>query len=65
MRLNGWIGINEAHEKLGRYHKEAEHYRSLPKGNWRGRAAEGLRRLAARLEGPRVKPLSKGAPRVG
>ena len=50
--------------KLNCYHKEAELYRMLPKESWRGRAAKGLRGLAARLEAP-TRELPKGAPRVG
>ena len=55
---------HEGQDKLSRYHREAELYRDLPKGGWRGRAAEGLRGLAARLEAP-TRDLPKGAPRVG
>ena len=62
------VYTNEGQNKLSRYYREAELYRSLPKGNWRGGwrrgAAAGLRMLAARLEAPYTEPL-KGAPRVG
>ncbi len=56
---------NEGRNKLSRYHREAELYRNLPKGSWRGRMAKGLRGLAGRLEAPTLEPLPKGAPRVG
>ena len=39
-----------AHEKLSRYHREAELYRNLPRTPWRARVAAGLRTLAAGLE---------------
>ena len=39
-----------AHEKLSRYHREAEVYRSLPRTPWRARVAASLRALAAGLE---------------
>ena len=59
------IYTSEGQDKLNRYHKEAELYRMLPKGNWRRGAAERLRALAERLEAPTLEPLPKGAPRVG
>jgi hypothetical protein len=39
-----------AYEKLNRYHREAETYRSLPRTPWRFRVATGLRALANTLE---------------
>ncbi len=39
-----------AHDKLSRYHREAEVYHNLPRTPWQTRVATSLRTLATRLE---------------